>query len=760
LIDFCGSRVSLGELNAALSLLSNLGLYANKQELTCYSYVLEVQDPQDSLRPPGSPDLSPNDQQMFDELERVNKMAQLRSHAVELYALLPAEYRKKYIDDYFSVGSPHELEQLLEKTVGSVDDHIIQENNHLSALLAKVRQEAIQDELVRLNKEQEAVCSFPYNRHLLVNAGPGSGKTHVLIMRCAQLINRLGLQPHEILVLAFNRAVVYEIKERIAKLFTKLGYGSYVKNLHVFTFHAFAFKHMKPETSVIGDSDSLEKVLHDFSLKLQTDEGFSREVASGYKAILVDEFQDMNEDFYKVLLALQKASGAGMMVIGDDDQDLLLWKRLLWKEKYGDTRLHAFEYFRDLETHLKPQSVPLVVNFRSGTEIVARSQRMASKLINKFYRRLKNDIQLSAFNDDPGLVGHIRSGEQMFRMVIDAARQEKSVAVLCRSNSQVFHVYDELQRGGMGNCITIQGDEGLKLARLRDISEWLDLCRKYLDEEEDPLLNSEILDEWLNRYDALGLPGGGDVQAVECLWNFTQAEHRKARLSHHIDFVEDLDTADYTRISGKLGARGPSVTISTIHKVKGLEFDIVFIMESSAPFPLNNKGFCHDLLTHFSAEEARLYYVAFTRARQKIYFQCGHREKCWSDGTKFVGTEGNRALQGKLDEVYLSWPGFKEQYSEGLQSYLLSEVAVQDDVHLIGNGFLRHKDRQIAKLANKCQNGRGRLKVRAVYRYPVDERLRHNWPHIWKKIHPALKEQGWLYTVLVSGNPSEVENDS
>jgi RecQ family ATP-dependent DNA helicase len=269
LVACCGGRVSLGELKAALSLLSNLKLYANKQELTCYSYVLEVQNPQDSLRLPGSPDLSPKDQQMFDDLARVNKMAELRSYAMELYAFLPADYRKQYIDNYFSVGSPVELEELLEKTVGSVDDHIIQENKYLSALLAKVREEAIQDELVRLNKEQAAVCSFPYNQHLLVNAGPGSGKTHVLMMRCAHLINRQGLQPNEILVLAFNRAVVYEIKGRIAKLFAKLGYASYVKHLHVYTFHAFAVKHMKPEINVTGDSDGLEEVLHDFSLEFR-----------------------------------------------------------------------------------------------------------------------------------------------------------------------------------------------------------------------------------------------------------------------------------------------------------------------------------------------------------------------------------------------------------------------------------------------------------------------------------------------------------
>ena len=44
-------------------------------------------------------------------------------------------------------------------------------------------------------------------------------KTHVLMMRCAHLIHKQKLDPSEILVLSFNRAVAFEIKDRIAKLF-------------------------------------------------------------------------------------------------------------------------------------------------------------------------------------------------------------------------------------------------------------------------------------------------------------------------------------------------------------------------------------------------------------------------------------------------------------------------------------------------------------------------------------------------------------
>jgi len=42
----------------------------------------------------------------------------------------------------------------------------------------------------------------PFDRHLLVNAGPGAGKTSVLVGRIAHLIREQHLKPSEIVVLA------------------------------------------------------------------------------------------------------------------------------------------------------------------------------------------------------------------------------------------------------------------------------------------------------------------------------------------------------------------------------------------------------------------------------------------------------------------------------------------------------------------------------------------------------------------------------
>ena len=143
-------------------------------------------------------------------------------------SLLPEEKRNEFIDQYFSVSEPEELESLMSMTIGLVEEGHIN-SNYFIELLARIRQDSINKELSVLTEEQRSVCEARYDAKLLVNAGPGAGKTKVLMMRCAHLINKQNIKPEEILVLAFNRAVVHEIKERIYNLFVGLGYGSYVR---------------------------------------------------------------------------------------------------------------------------------------------------------------------------------------------------------------------------------------------------------------------------------------------------------------------------------------------------------------------------------------------------------------------------------------------------------------------------------------------------------------------------------------------------
>ena len=85
-----------------------------------------------------------------------------------------------------------------------------------------------------LNPEQHAAAVYQ-GGHLLVTAGPGTGKTLTLTHRIAHLIESRQNRPEQILALTFTRKAANEMKKRLADLIFK----SRKMNICVFTFHGF-----------------------------------------------------------------------------------------------------------------------------------------------------------------------------------------------------------------------------------------------------------------------------------------------------------------------------------------------------------------------------------------------------------------------------------------------------------------------------------------------------------------------------------------
>ena len=73
--------------------------------------------------------------------------------------------------------------------------------------------------------------------NVLVLAGPGSGKTRVLVHRIAYLIRARREKPRGILALAYNRHAAVEIRRRLANLI-----GNDANGIVVFTCHALAMR--------------------------------------------------------------------------------------------------------------------------------------------------------------------------------------------------------------------------------------------------------------------------------------------------------------------------------------------------------------------------------------------------------------------------------------------------------------------------------------------------------------------------------------
>ena len=108
-----------------------------------------------------------------------------------------------------------------------------------------------------LNENQQKVVEYNGNKPLLVEAGPGSGKTRVIIERVKFLINELKVNPSSLLVITFTRKAANELKDRLSEDIPK----NIINKMQISTIHSFCLDFLKKRCNVTNliDDDSGEK---------------------------------------------------------------------------------------------------------------------------------------------------------------------------------------------------------------------------------------------------------------------------------------------------------------------------------------------------------------------------------------------------------------------------------------------------------------------------------------------------------------------
>lgn len=103
----------------------------------------------------------------------------------------------------------------------------------------------LDEQLFSLNPQQRQAVECTEGR-LLILAGAGSGKTKVLTLRMAYLINR-GISPSAILGLTFTNKAAKEMKDRVGQLVGKKG-----KEVTLCTFHSFCMTVLRKHIHKLG----------------------------------------------------------------------------------------------------------------------------------------------------------------------------------------------------------------------------------------------------------------------------------------------------------------------------------------------------------------------------------------------------------------------------------------------------------------------------------------------------------------------------
>ena len=197
---------------------------------------------------------------------------------------------------------------------------------------------------VSLNEAQQAAVAHVAGP-MLVLAGAGSGKTRVLTVRLARLIDEHGVDPRHILAVTFTNKAAGEMKARVAQLL-----GSEPAGLWIGTFHAVCARLLRREAPSLGfsraftiyDEDDVEalvrRLVDDLGLppKLYGARGVRHEISRAKNAMLAPETYaaEAADPYHANVARVYAAMGAALRRANAMDfDDLLLHPLTLFAEQ-------------------------------------------------------------------------------------------------------------------------------------------------------------------------------------------------------------------------------------------------------------------------------------------------------------------------------------------------------------------------------------------------------------------------------------------
>ncbi len=585
---------------------------------------------------------------------------------------------------------------------------------------------------MELNSSQKRAVAH-LSGPMMVLAGPGSGKTSVIVNRTSYLIHEGCASPSSVLVVTFSRAAAAEMKERFLKAENING-----TDVTFGTFHGVFYGILKqacrlgPE-NILSDREKqeiLKELCTSYGGEQGTEQDFqedvSREISlvkserldlqhyyssccpdevfrsiftayrdilksrrkldfddmllgcynlfvkrkdilklwqQKFRHILVDEFQDINKVQYDVIRMLALPEN-NLFIVGDDDQSIYHFR--------GARPEIMLNFGRD---YPGAGQILLDVNYRCSGNIL----KTASRLIGHNEKRFRKQIRTP---NQEGIPVRIRSYQNPREQYRDTAQEVRAIAekgadlrktaILFRTNLEAeglirilmeyqipFHMEDQLPNL-FDHFICRDLLAYMKLAagdlKRQYFLQVMNKPARYFSREalSGSLFSFEKLEEYYQdkewmldrilkfRTDLRVLSRLNPFAAVNYIRNAIHyedylqdyAEYRRIRPEDLLEMFERIQETtkglnslkewedyikEYTEKLQEQAARkknkgSEGVAVSTLHRVKGLEYDNVYIMnvnEETIPY---RKA----VLPEAVEEERRLFYVGMTRARNVL----------------------------------------------------------------------------------------------------------------------------------------------
>ena len=464
--------------------------------------------------------------------------------------------------------------------------------------------------------QQRIVGDDRERTNVLVLAGPGSGKTRVLVHRIAYLVRVRRENARGILALAYNRHAAVDIRRRLHALIGDDAQGVTVLTCHGLAMRlagaCFTGRAETPDDSMFDEvMRRATALLHGEDLLPEEADEQRDRLLAGFRWILVDEYQDIDGAQYDLISAIagrareDEDGKLTLFTVGDDDQNIYAFNGA------------SVEYIRRFEEDYGPRASHLVDNYRSTGHIIAAANAVIEPARERMKAGHPIHIDKAREKDPPGgawqaldsvgrgrvqILPTSRDPVAQARVVMGELRRLESLpssdldwsrcAVIAREWKYLEPVRAYCEVHGipaqMGN------EEIPNFWRLRETRAFVDWLRA----RKPRVVDGAALRAW-----AEARPPGPwhDLlrQAVD--EHALETGGAEMPVDHVIEWL-----AEWGR---EIRRRQQGLLLVVAHVAKGLEFDHVAVLDG---------GWDRRDPREDPDAPRRLYYVAMTRARQTL----------------------------------------------------------------------------------------------------------------------------------------------
>ena len=423
----------------------------------------------------------------------------------------------------------------------------------------------------QLSERQMGIIADKDSRCIVVAAGPGSGKTRVLVHKLASLLLLEDVKHEQLLMLTFSRAAATEFKKRLMDLI-----GNAAHFVEIKTFHSYCFDLL----GRVGNLEDAHNVVASAAEMINNNEVEPNKI--GKTVLVIDEAQDMSAEEYALVKALMNCNEEMRVIaVGDDDQNI-------YEFRGSDS-----DYMYRLSQEERSTLVEMTENYRSARHPVA----FANSFVKCIGNRIKSSPIISMRDEDGWVEVLHHKSKHMYQPLVQNLilhKGEGTSCVLTQTNEEAVITTALLRKHGINGKL-IQSMDGLRFWNMAEMRFFLKYITKRI---ASPVITDELWEEAKQATCSAYVGSTSLTYVNRCVEQFEQTNKAKY-FSDFKEFVFESSVEDFCDTSGT------DVVVSTIHKAKGWEFENVYMLISDKSAK--------------DAPQMRRYYVGVTRAKNRLF---------------------------------------------------------------------------------------------------------------------------------------------